>query len=141
MWISCPKKFQPTHLEIFFISLACFLNVHQFSGLHPLGSLLWIGHTVIQMTLPFAHSSKTVKQIIRVWLKSLSLIYSVKIWPPDFLCNEFFVKMYRFLQNYTFEICTLYKIMNIFCKYNIFTCRSLFTSNRKVDTWFHTNIQ
>ena len=51
----------------------------------------------------------------------------VKIRPPDFLCNEFLIKMYRFLQTYTFEICTLTKIMNICCKYNIFTGRSLFT--------------
>ena len=28
--------------------------------------------------------------------------------------------MYKLLQNYTFEICTLSNIMNICCKYNIF---------------------
>ena len=30
--------------------------------------------------------------------------------------------------------------MNIFCKYNIFTGRALFTSDRKVDTWFRTHV-
>ena len=49
--------------------------------------------------------------------KYLSLIYFVKIWPPDFLCIEFLIKMYILLQNYTFENCTLSKIMNICCKY------------------------
>ena len=38
-------------------------------------------------------------------LKWLSRFYFVRIRPPDFLCNEFFIKMYRILQNYTFEIC------------------------------------
>ena len=38
-----------------------------------------------------------------------------KIRPSYFFCNEFLVKMYRLLQNYTFEICTLSKIVNICC--------------------------
>ena len=37
--------------------------------------------------------------------KSLSPIYFFKIRPPDFLCNEFLIEMYRLLQKYTFEIC------------------------------------
>ena len=53
-------------------------------------------------------------------LKSPSPIYFVKNRPPDFLCYKFLMKIYRLLQNYTFEICTLHKIMNIYCKYNIF---------------------
>ena len=76
----------------------------------------------------------------KIW-SSLSLIYFVKIRPPDFLCNEILIKMYRLLQNYTFEISNLSKILNICCKCYIFTGRSLFTSNRKVDTWFLTHIQ
>ena len=67
-------------------------------------------------------------------LKSLGLIYFVKIRLPDFLCNEFLIKMYRLLQDYTFEICTLSKITNTCCNYNIFTSRSLFTIDKKVDT-------
>ena len=54
------------------------------------------------------------------YLKSLNLIYFVKIRLPDFLFNEFLIKMYRLLQNYTFEICNLWKIMNFCCKYDIF---------------------
>ena len=73
-------------------------------------------------------------------LKSLGPIYFVKIRLPDFICNEFLIKMYRFLQNFTSEICTLLKMMNICCKNNIFTCRSLFTNDRKVDTWFCTQV-
>ena len=44
-------------------------------------------------------------------LKSLNPIYFVKIRLPDFLCNEFLIKMYRLLQNYTFDIYTLSKII------------------------------
>ena len=46
--------------------------------------------------------------------------------------------MYRLLQNYTFKIGSLSKIMNICCKYIFFTGRSLSTSDRKVDTCFRT---
>ena len=52
-------------------------------------------------------------------LKSLSPIYFVKVQLPDYLCNEFVIRMYTLLQIYTFEICTLSKITNT-CKYNIF---------------------
>ena len=47
-------------------------------------------------------------------------IYFVKIRLQDFLCYEFLIKMYRLLQNYIFEICTLSKITNTCCNYNIF---------------------
>ena len=73
-------------------------------------------------------------------LKSLSPIYFVKIRPPDFLCNEFLIKMYRLLLNYTFKICTLSKIMNIVVNTIFFTGRSLFTSDRKVYPWFRTHV-
>ena len=56
----------------------------------------------------------TNNKMLLLWvnnLKSLSLIYFVKIRPPDFLCNEFLINIYRLLQNYTLEICTLSKIM------------------------------
>ena len=33
-------------------------------------------------------------------LKSLRPIYFLKIRLPDFLCNEFLIKMYKLLQNY-----------------------------------------
>ena len=85
-----------------------------------------------------AHSVKWFK---RLNSKSLGPICFVKFRPPDFSCNKFLLKMYRLLQNYTFEICTLSKIMNICCKYKIFTGRSLFTSDRKVDMWFRTHVR
>ena len=63
----------------------------------------------------------TFSVLLTIPLKSPSPIYFVKIRPPDFLCNEFLIKIYRHFQNYTFEIYeTLSKIMNIWCKYNIF---------------------
>ena len=71
-----------------------------------------------------------------IFIKIAKSNYFEKIRPPDFLCNEFFIKMYRLLQNYTFKIWTLSKVMNISFKYNIFTGRSLFTCDRKVDIWF-----
>ena len=48
--------------------------------------------------------------------------------------------MYRLLQKYTFEICTLSKIMNVCCKYNIFGGTSLFTNDKKVHKWFRTHV-
>ena len=51
-----------------------------------------------------------------------SPIYFVKIQLPDFLCNDIIIKICRLLQKDTFETCqcTLSKITNICCKYNIF---------------------
>ena len=74
-------------------------------------------------------------RIIKIYL---SPIYFIKIRLPDFLCKEFLIKMYGLLQNYTFEICTLSKIMNFVVNTIFFIGRSLFTSDRKVDTWFRT---
>ena len=54
-------------------------------------------------------------------LKSLSPFYFVKIRLPGVLCNEFLINMYTPLQIYTVEICTLSKIMDTCCKYNIYT--------------------
>ena len=62
---------------------------------------------------------KTNKGALSKHLKSLSLINFVKIRLPNFLGNEFLIKITK-LQNYTFEICTISKITNICCKYNIF---------------------
>ena len=59
-----------------------------------------------------------------------------KNWLSDFLCYGFLIEMHGLLQNYTFEICTLSKIMNICCK----TGWSLFTSDKKEDTWFRTHL-
>ena len=56
-----------------------------------------------------------------VYLKVAKSDLFVNIRHPDFLCQEFLIKMYRLLQNYTFEISILSKIMDICCKYkNIF---------------------
>ena len=44
-------------------------------------------------------------------LKSLTLIHFLKIRLSNFLGNIFLVKIYKLLQNYTFEINTLSKIM------------------------------
>ena len=77
--------------------------------------------------------------MLNVYLILLSLIYLVKIRLPGLFCYELLIKMnrYKLLQKYTFEICTLFKIMNICYKYNSW---SLFTSDRKVDTWFRTGL-
>ena len=103
-------------------------NIKDQNPLSPYLERLWsIQQRLNLLTIPLRllHSTTAVLKYDK--LKSLSPIYFVKIRPPDFLCNEFFIKMYRFLQTYTFEICTLTKIMNICCKYNIFTGRLLFT--------------
>ena len=74
------------------------------------------------------------------YLKSLSPISFVNIRLREFWCNEFLIKMYRLLQNYIFEICTLSRQW-IFVVYTIFfPGRSLFTSDRKVNTWFCTHV-
>ena len=51
--------------------------------------------------------------ILTVYLKSLSRIHFVKIRQSNFLGNEFLVKMYKLLRNYTFKIATISKIMYI----------------------------
>ena len=63
---------------------------------------------------------KIVLQLYGRIFKSLSTIYFIKIRLPDFLCNEYLIRMYRLLQNYTFEICTLSKIKNICYEYKFF---------------------
>ena len=92
--------------------------------------------------LNFEESIKTDIFCILKCLESLSPIYFVKIQLPDifYAINEFLIKMYRLLQNYTFEICTLSKIMNICCKYNIFllVCLYLQAIERYTRDWFAT---
>ena len=98
----------------------------------PMALIFW--HYVKYFCLPFALRNTN-------WLgffKSQSPIYFVKIRPSDFLCNEFLIKMYGFLQNYTFKICTLSKIMNICWKYNIFYWYNVGVYLQ--DTWFRTHI-
>ena len=69
-------------------------------------------------------------------LKSLSPINLVKVRLPDFLWDEFFIKMRVLFQNNTFEICNLSKIMNVCCKYIFF----LNASDRKVYVWFCSHV-
>ena len=73
--------------------------------------------------------------------KLLNPIYFVKIRLPDFLCNEFLLKMYRLLQITPSKYEPLSKITTTCFRYIFFTWRSLFTIDRKVDMWFRTHVR
>ena len=51
---------------------------------------------------------KLSSKFLSCTVKSQSPIYFVKNRHPDLLCNDFLIKMYRPLQNYTFDIYTLW---------------------------------
>ena len=60
------------------------------------------------------------------------IIRTISVWQWKNSTSWFFMQCWRLLQNYSFEIRTLSKIINIYCKNNILYW-SLFTSDKKVD--------
>ena len=95
-----------------------------------------------QGSLQFTYASKLAHMIdIEIYPYFFkNLIYFVKIRPPDFLCNEFLIKMYRLLQNYTLKSVPFQREWIFVVNTIFFTGRSLFTSDRKVDTLFHGHV-
>ena len=67
---------------------------------------------------PYVESWRRTIILLKCKCKDIKIAKSdlfCKIRSPDFLCNEYLIKMFRLLQSYTFEICALSKIMNSCC--------------------------